>query len=349
MLVIQSFGMALVALFLGLFCWGTWGVMLRSARLDYEVATIYFISAQLGISCLTCFTFGMMPTEVSPEAFVDVFWRVDPFGAVAAGLAGCILGTSNSLLAKASALGGVAVAFPAVLGTGLVGGSVLNFIIEPKGNPELLFSGIFLGVAALLCNGCAYSLRQVEARDVPLRDEEFLASDGAVAADQVKLDSAGGQAEAVQTSRKLFIACAVAGILSMSWSPLSVWASKSRGLCPYEVIFFVHLGQMAMFPVLLARVKSRKLPRGGSGQISMCLAAGVVNGVGRIAMFIAGSAASFAMAFGIVMCSPLVASLWGVALGEMRGSGRRRWALFAATMISYTLAIVCIAASQLEE
>ena len=50
----------------------------------------------------------------------------------------------------------MAVAFPVGIGLALVIGSVLNYIITPKGNPLLLFGGVALVCVAIVLDAMAY-------------------------------------------------------------------------------------------------------------------------------------------------------------------------------------------------
>merc|ERR1712228_707759 len=64
------------------------------------------------------------------------------------------------LLTKAIHIGGVAVAVPAVIGTGLIGGTLLNYIIEPKGIAWLLFLGVTCCAMAVILGAMAYTLEE---------------------------------------------------------------------------------------------------------------------------------------------------------------------------------------------
>jgi glucose uptake protein len=71
-------------------------------------------------------------------------------------LGGVAFNIANILLVAASGIAGLAVAFPIGIGLALVIGSVLNYIIAPKGNPLLLFGGITLICVAVVLDALAY-------------------------------------------------------------------------------------------------------------------------------------------------------------------------------------------------
>src|SRR5207244_12071315 len=69
---------------------------------------------------------------------------------------GTVFNLANLLLVAAIAIAGLAVAFPIGIGLALVIGSVLNYVITPKGNPWLLFGGVALVCAAIVVDAMAY-------------------------------------------------------------------------------------------------------------------------------------------------------------------------------------------------
>ena len=56
----------------------------------------------------------------------------------------------------------MSVAFPVGIGLAFVLGVVVNYVGAPKGDPVMLFGGVALIVAAILCNAVAYRLKSGE-------------------------------------------------------------------------------------------------------------------------------------------------------------------------------------------
>ena len=54
------------------------------------------------------------------------------------------------------AVAGLGVAFPIGVGLALVVGVIWNYIVNPQGNPLLLFAGVAMIVAAIVLDGIAY-------------------------------------------------------------------------------------------------------------------------------------------------------------------------------------------------
>jgi glucose uptake protein len=81
---------------------------------------------------------------------------------------GIVFNLGNILIVAAIAIAGLAVAFPVGVGLALVVGSVLNYIITPKGNPWMLFGGISLVCLAIALDALAYR-RQAKDQTVSVK------------------------------------------------------------------------------------------------------------------------------------------------------------------------------------
>src|ERR1700722_3955876 len=75
---------------------------------------------------------------------------------------GVIFNVANLLLVAAIEIAGLAVAFPVGIGIALIVGAVSSYLISPKGNALLLFGGIALVLAAIVCDAIAYREREHE-------------------------------------------------------------------------------------------------------------------------------------------------------------------------------------------
>ncbi|MDX1283544.1 MAG: GRP family sugar transporter [Draconibacterium sp.] len=71
-------------------------------------------------------------------------------------IGGIVFNLANLLVVAATAIAGLAVAFPIAVGLALVIGVVVNYIATPLGNPYLLFIGLALVVIAILVDTAAY-------------------------------------------------------------------------------------------------------------------------------------------------------------------------------------------------
>eukprot|EP00929_Paragymnodinium_shiwhaense_P096730 TRINITY_DN58428_c0_g1_i1.p1 TRINITY_DN58428_c0_g1~~TRINITY_DN58428_c0_g1_i1.p1 ORF type:complete len:372 (+),score=49.77 TRINITY_DN58428_c0_g1_i1:36-1151(+) len=370
MFIIEQKLTAYVCLFFGLFCWGTWGLLAKKAALQSEVFNSYFITAQMLTAVLCCLTLGMQTSEASPETMWEHFFEsiANPLCPLEALLGGVLVATSNTCLSVAIRLAGVAVGQTSVLGAGLIGGTVLNFIIDPCARPDFLFGGVACCIVAMLFN--AKAAHTAEKGD---DDDDDAASTTSILRYSVSLleppsGVAGGSARNVFTpgmsftggdwqteggdeqssSCELLRLCALGGLCGSLWSPLSTFAAKDGGLSPYGVILFFNAGQMCLIPVLLLRARRMGLTLvwGTAWQRFLGMCAGVMNTGGVMIMFIVGDRVSSAVSFGLLQCAPLVAAFWGLWLGELRGASLPQVCCFCGMIITYVMAILGILQSQ---
>jgi glucose uptake protein len=91
--------------------------------------------------------------HLSPDSFFTNLKTADGLHLLPGGV---VFNIANTLLVAAIAIAGLAVAFPIGIGLALVIGSVLNYIITPKGHPLMLFGGILLVCVAIVFDTLAY-------------------------------------------------------------------------------------------------------------------------------------------------------------------------------------------------
>src|SRR5258708_27952470 len=72
-------------------------------------------------------------------------------------LGGVVFSLANMLLVAAISVAGMAVAFPVGIGMALVIGVIWSYIINPQGNPVLLFGGAAIIVGAIIMDSFAYT------------------------------------------------------------------------------------------------------------------------------------------------------------------------------------------------
>jgi glucose uptake protein len=77
---------------------------------------------------------------------------------------GAVFNVANLLLVAAIDIAGMAVAFPIGIGLALVVGVLLNYLIDPRGNPLLLFGGVALVALAILVDAAAYRKREASGK-----------------------------------------------------------------------------------------------------------------------------------------------------------------------------------------
>jgi glucose uptake protein len=205
----EAYLAALLFMITSMICWGSWANTMKLTQ-GYAFQLFYWdysIGIILG-ALLWGFTLGSVGT--SGLSFLADIRQADSVHILYALAGGAVFNVANLLLVAAIEVAGLAVAFPIGIGLALVVGVLLNFALQPKGNPLLLFGGVTLVVLAIIFDALAYRNREREKRTM--------------------------------TSRgiRISIAC---GILMGIFYPLVVKAkSGPASLGPYAVALFFCLG-----------------------------------------------------------------------------------------------------------
>jgi glucose uptake protein len=140
-------------------CWGSWANT-RKLTAGYSF-TLFYWDYVLGIvlgSLLWGLTLGSF--HGGATAFLANLGNADRSHWWLAIVGGIIFNLANLLLVASIDLAGMAVAFPVGIGLALIVGVVLNYLIQPSGNPVLIFGGVALVAVAILLDALAYRRRE---------------------------------------------------------------------------------------------------------------------------------------------------------------------------------------------
>lgn len=284
--------MALLFMVCTMLCWGSWANSVKLAP-GYRFQLFYWdyvIGLLLG-ALLWGITLGSAGGNGLP--FVADLAHSDQSHILLAMAGGVVFNIANLLLVAAIDIAGLAVAFPIAIGLALVVGAVSTYLIDPKGNPVLLFGGIALVVGAIVCDAMAYHLREKEKKTV--------------------------------SSRGVFISL-VSGLLMGSFYPLvSKSMAGTRAPGPYATSLFFVLGvalcSIPLNALLMRHPLDGRDPVSMSGYRSAKLswhAWGVVGGIvwctGATLNFAASRAGVVgpAVSYSIGQGATLVSACWGV-------------------------------------
>ena len=291
MFIPQTYFVALFMMVLSMICWGSWANTQKLCKgWRFELFYWDYVWGILLVSLLMGFTLGRTVPS-SPDSFWPNLRAADGHHLLLAFLGGVVFNIANILLVAAIAIAGLAVAFPIGVGLALVIGCVLNYIITPKGNPLLLFGGIFLVCVAIVLDALAY--RKL-ARDLSV-------------------------------STKGIVVSLLAGVGMGFFYPFVAKALTGENhLGPYSVAFVFALGVVACTlplnhvfmrkPVSGPPVSLGDYLRGTGGLHFWGILGGLVWGVGTTSNFVAsyaqmvGPATSYALGQGATM----VSAIWGV-------------------------------------
>jgi len=350
---------------INLVCWGSWGILGKLAEpLDTHVFAVDFVAGQVMGGLIYCLTLGM----VGPEpTFVDALVDTSPMTGMGIALGGVFCCLANVLVSKAVTLVGVSVAFPMCLGAGLVGGTTLNYMMQPENSlAEWLFPGLACAAFGTALGGVAERLAPyVPKTDEPAKSQSppevvgqcAQAPTVEVAVADVNVETAAADIPAAKTSFKMcMLVIAAAGSLSALFNPTASYFMVKDDVDAFTSLFYFNLGQLAGI-VVVVMVSSmcgsvgsflnmkRLMCTATRRQHALCFVAGLVNVTGMLCNFLAGSASSFTQAFGIAMCAPVFATFIGVVLGEFSGRSHMAKGFVVMMCIFYLLGITLIASS----
>ncbi|UWZ84503.1 GRP family sugar transporter [Occallatibacter riparius] len=291
MYIPSLYPVALFMMIVTMICWGSWANTQKLAKgWRFELFYWDYVFGIVLIALILGFTMGNTD-PASPDSFIANLRSADGKHLLFAVLGGVVFNVANILIVAAIAVAGLAVAFPIGIGLALVIGSVLNYIILPKGNPLLLFGGIALVIVAIVLDALAY---------------RRLVKDLSVSRKGILLSLLGG------TGMGLFY-------------PFVAKATTGENhLGPYAVAFVFSLGVLActipvnyLFmrkPISGQPVAMRDYFRGSGAFHFWGLLGGIIWGIGMISNFVAsyaqmvGPAAAYALGQGATM----VSAIWGV-------------------------------------
>lgn len=335
MFIVNSYALAVVFCFITMMCWGSWGNTQKLAARSWRYELFYwdYVIGILLFALLVAFTAGSIGSEGRPF--------LEDLGQASAGsigwilLAGLVFNISNILLSASTSIAGMSVAFPLGVGVALVLGVLNNIIFHPKGteNVFLLFLGVALVVAAIVCNGVASSKVDTDVRDP-------------------------------KENRKGIILALLSGII-MSFPAAMVYngmeladfAHPTPGMVtPYTAIVVYAVGillsnivinTLVMRHPFVGEPVSYKQYFSGSAKTHLVgMLGGVIWCLGSALNYISAGKAGAAVSYALGQGAPMVAAIWGVFVWhEFKGGGKDVNRLLAAMFFLFILGLVLIIAA----
>src|SRR6201996_9183293 len=194
----SSLGVALLMMITSAVCWGSWANTYKGVK-GYRFELFYWDYA-VGIflvSLVLALTMGSSGHDAT--SFLANVRASDNSNISITIIGGAIFNLANLLLVAAIDMAGLAVAFPISIGIALVVGTLLNYILQPKGNLVFVAGGVTCALIAVILDGKAYG----------------------------SLISAGRS-----VSRKSIVTCIVSGVLMGLWSPFTTYGTRSGNALP---------------------------------------------------------------------------------------------------------------------
>jgi len=322
MFIPESYGLALLMMIICMICWGSWANTYKLTK-DVRFELFYWDYA-VGIfvmALLLAFTLGSW--RGGEQAFLPNLVQATGPRLGLAMLGGTVFNLANILLVAAISIAGLAVAFPVAIGTALVLGTILTYLVQRTGNATLLFAGVALALVAIVADALAYK------------------------------ELGGGKLKV--TKKGLWI-CIVSGLLMGSWSPFTA-ASMAEGagqLTPYtSTVFFTLAALVSTFifniyfmekPLVGAPVSLSGYVQGRPSWHVLGLVGGFIWSIGTAFNLVAGRSAGFAISYAVGQSAPMVAALWGLLIWrEFAGASAKAKLYLVLMFLFYAGAIVLIA------
>lgn len=309
MFIVDSYFVAVLLCIITMLCWGSWGNTQKLAGKSWRYEFFYwdYVIGILLFAVLLGFTAGSIGEQGRP--FIEDLKQLNAVNFWSAFCGGIIFNASNILLSAAVSLAGLSVAFPLGVGLALVLGVFINYFGAPKGDPVILFVGVFLIVAAIVCNGLAAG----------------------------KIGNGSNNSFA----KKGIWLAAVAGILMSLFyrfvaaaMDLDNFEQPTVGMAtPYTAFFIFSLGifvsnflfnTLAMKKPFVGRPVTYKEYFSGTMKIHLVgVLGGIVWALGTALSYIAAGKAGAAISYALGQGAPMIAAFWGVFIWkEFKGGNR---------------------------
>lgn len=354
MILPTTYGITLLLTLVSMICWGSWANTQKlTGRWRFELFYYDYALGVLVAAVIAAFTFGTLGSEMS---FADNMAIAGKTNFVYGLAAGVVFNLANMLLVAAIAVAGLAVAFPVGIGIALVVGCVSNYVINPQGNPVLLFTGVGLVLVAIVLDALAYRAhaKKHQAAAEALTPEP--APQGRRRPIYVK--------KAAPTSTKGIVLSVISGLLMGSFYPLVELGKRGDiGLGPYSIglIFAVGVFLSTFFfniyflnlPVIGEPIRMFQYFKGTSKQHLLGIAGGAIWCIGMLTNYVAASAprevqVGPAVSYAIGQGATMVSALWGVFVWkEFAGASSRARNLLILMFLFFAAGLILVSIAPL--
>jgi glucose uptake protein len=331
---------AMLLMVLGILCWGSWATTFKfSGKWRFELYYFDFAFGLVAAAVLIAFTFGNLGFD--GFSVVDDLLHAGKRQWFFGFLTGVLFNFGNMLLLAAVSVTGLSVAFPLGVGTALIAGTVLQFLLHPAGDSTVLYVGFAFGILALGFVASAYGQAIRQRHEILARR---------------------GQARSTRrpSAAKGIVLPLVAGLLMGASIPIVDSCSEGDlGLGPYAIAMLLSFGILAstfVFNLFLMNLPVEGEPvdifeyfSGTLRQHLWGVAGGIVWTLGTVAILVAiasvpdRSRATSPEGFPLAQASLVVAGIWGlVKWKEFRDARTATQAMLIVSLVLFSCAIALI-------
>lgn len=324
MFIVESYPMAVMFCIVTMLCWGSWANTQKIVQDRWRFELFYWDYA-IGIflvaliAALTMGSYG-----ASGRGFLEDFVQADSTNVINALIGGVVFNLANILLTAAIANAGMAVAFPIGIGIALIIGVLINYLMLSKGDPYLLFIGVFLVTVAIVLNATAYKryAGKVEKKNVTkwvvvsVVAGMLMSTFYSFVASGMDLDNFVSPAAGKMT-------------------PYTAFVIFAAGILMSNVLFITYL----MYKPLEGEPTNYKAYfKGNFGTHIIGIIGGGIWGLGNLFNLIAAGKAGPAISYGLGQGATLVAALWGVIIWKEFKGGDKTISLLIKLMLALFVA-----------
>jgi len=332
MLVIHSYGWAVLLAFITMLCWGSWANTQKLASKHWPFQLYYwdYVIGVFLLSLIMAFTAGSIGDE--GRSFIPDLLQADLKYMLYAFLGGVIFNIANILIVNAIAIAGMAVAFPIGIGLALVIGVIANYTANPLGHPVILFTGVALVIIAIILDARAY-------RKIP-------SSTPIASAKGIVVSLMGGFLMGLFYR---FVAESMAGNFSdpMEGKLTPYTASVVFGLAVF-VSNFVWNSIFMYKPITGGRATYADYFKKGNTKLHLIgILGGIIWSLGMTLNIIAAEQAGYAISYGLGQGATLIAALWGVFIWKEFKGAKVVKGLLAAMFLFFIAGLVLIIIARL--
>jgi glucose uptake protein len=297
MFIVENYSLAIGLCFITMICWGSWANTTKLTNPSWRFELFYW-DYGFGIllsTIILAFTMGSIGSD--GRSFLADLQQANRENIISAIGGGVIFNLANILLVAAIAIAGMSVAFPVGIGIALILGVVVNYIGSPKGNPVLIFAGVFFILIAILINAQAYrKLRSSSAAKVSEKGLMLSVLSGCLMGLFYKY---------------------VAGSMAIDFHH-----PEAGKLTPYTALVFFATGVVAsnfLFnwiqmrrPFIGSPLRFSDYFKGGISDHFIGLLGGAIWSIGMSLSIIASGKAGPAVSYGLGQGATVVAAIWGI-------------------------------------
>lgn len=332
MFIVGSYSLAVFFCLITMLCWGSWANTQKLAAKSWRYELFYwdYVIGMVLFSLLLAFTAGSIGSEGRPflQDLGQANW--ESIGWVALGA--LVFNVSNILLSASTSIAGMAVAFPLGVGIALVMGVLNNLLLHPVAgqNTVLLWIGVALVVAAVICNGMASGKVSNQQRD-PAQN------------------------------RKGIILAVLAGLIMSFFSALvyngvdlADFHNPAAGkVTPYTAMVLFSLGVLVSNvvvntivmkkPFVGEPVSYKQYFAGNCKTHLVGMLGGAIWALGTSLNYISAGEAGAAVSYALGQGAPMIAAIWGVFVWkEFKGAPKQVFSLLGVMFALFIAGLACV-------